>query len=549
MRPSDLFGRQSDSLGGTRDLANINERLTLIQAVRLGFLVAILCLILLLQWMQPQFYNPGVWVPTYIMMAISFFANTILLFYFETLLKHWLVNAIAFGYDAVLISSLVFFTGNNQSIFLFLYLINIILCGLVYRRNGAITLALWTSILYSLLVVFGPALPGKAHYFAIAMNNFAFFAVAILSGVLSEQIDFMGGELKARGKEIGQLKDFNSIIVENVGTGMMTVDENFLISHCNRSVENILNIEKLEGKSIADIFPQIAIKMKNETLAFDRSGIARIEETFENYKGEKLAIEASVSVLRGDTKEILGYVVLFQDLTEVKRLEFQMRQQEKLAAVGQLAAGIAHEIRNPLASISGSVQMLESSFVGANDDDKRLMKIVIKEIDRLNNLITEFLEYVRPGVRKEDPIDVNMLLNELLEMVKLNDKIPQNIVVEKNMPTVDRIMGHSDKLKQAFLNIIINAYQAMEKSELKRLTISSSQSEEKIRVIIGDSGIGMDEQNLKRIFEPFHTTKVKGTGLGLAVTHKIFEDHGAKIFVESKIGEGTRFIIDFPLDS
>ncbi|MBC86775.1 MAG: PAS domain-containing sensor histidine kinase [Bdellovibrionaceae bacterium] len=524
-------------------LAAFEERMTIIQGIRIFFLAAILFLTIVFQSIQPEFLNPEVWVPIYVILGISFLLNGLFLYAFKNLTHHWIANSIAFGYDAVVITSLIYFTGISQSVFLFMYLVYIVLCGLAYRRKGAIIMALWTSSLFSILMVLGPSLEGRSLYFAIAINNLAFLSVAVLSGILSEQFDFIGVELKERGRELASLKDFNQLIVENVGSGFLTVDPDFLISHCNNSATRILDDHMLVGKHLKEIFPSLH---KRIVSLGEVDEPIRFEERYKNYREEQLIIESIVSLLEDSEQNSLGYVVMFQDLTEFKRLEFNMRQQEKMAAVGQLAAGIAHEIRNPLASISGSIQMLSTPDF-SEDESQRLMRIVVREIDRLNNLINDFLEFVRPDKMKEEPLNLVGLMQEILEMVKLNQKLPQDVKQTFTRSTDRRILGDEDKLKQALLNIVINGYQAMEQVEEKELKVDCSESSGEFVLKIQDKGMGMDENNIRRLFEPFHTTKSKGTGLGLAITHKILENHQANVFVESAVGEGTTFIIKFQL--
>ena len=537
MRPSDIFSQKS-SQENSQLIAETKTRMALIQTIRIGVLILFLLLTFILQWIQPEFINSEVWIPTYILMSVAFLGNALLIYYFDKVAYSWKINALAFGYDAVLITSLIYLTGGNQSLFLFLYLVNIILCGLAYQRRGGLALALWTSILFTLLLIFTEDLVFKNYYLILSLNNFAFFLVAFLSGLLSEQINFMGVELEAKGEEIVQLRDFNKLVVENIQSGLMTIDTENKINFINKTTEKILDDVLLLNKPIADVFTDFDLSWLDSQQQVLRKSI-----TYKNFKGEKQLLELVISPLL-DRKTNIGFVLLIQDLTEVKRLEEQMRQQEKLAAVGQLAAGIAHEIRNPLASISGSIQMMEASSE-ISDENKKLMKIIYREIERLNNLITEFLDFVRPDEVKEDPIDLNKLLNDIIEMIRFNDKLNHNVVQETQLEAKQIILGNYDKLKQAFLNIIINAYQAMESSENPKLTVSTYDENTDVIVLIEDKGPGMDANQVRRIFEPFHTTKAKGTGLGLAVTHKIFESHKADVIVESEVGMGTTFKIIF----
>jgi two-component system, NtrC family, sensor histidine kinase PilS len=314
----------------------------------------------------------------------------------------------------------------------------------------------------------------------------------------------------------------------------------------NPAAETILDGLKLVGRDINVIFPALQLGSNVVWLHGKTEDVRRVDVEFLNRHRERLQIEVIASPIKDERGMAQGHVLLFQDRTEVRRLEHAMRQKEKLAAVGQLAAGIAHEIRNPLASLSGSVQLMASQPEKYSAEDVKLMRIITREIDRLNNLITEFLEYVRPEAKPEQLVDVNKCLREVLEVVKFTHKDRSEIEQEISLKAKCEIRGHHDKLKQAFLNIIINAHQAMENGASPKLTLETFDQQDRVVVRIRDNGAGMDEATRDRIFEPFFTTKPKGTGLGLAVTHKILESHEARIQVTSQKGDGTAFTIDFP---
>lgn len=524
------------------DFTNSRTQMMIIEAVRLGFLSMILFVTLAIQSVQPEFVNTEVLLPVFLLLSAAFALNALYLALFEKALKVWVATALLFVFETVFISYLIFYTGNTQSIFLFLYLVNIILCGFVFRKRGAYFLALWTSILFSLLMILGPDLKGQSLYYSMGLNNLAFFAVATLSGLLSEQLNFMGTTLRKQGRDIRALRDLNTLIIDNVTTGLMTIDSEGRVLSANRAAIEILDTSQgaLESRMIEEIIPGLLNKTLNAETA------RRFDHQYESPSGDKLVLEFIVSPLP-DGSAIAGYILTFQDLTKIRRMEFQMRQSEKMAAVGQLAAGIAHEIRNPLASISGSIQLLGASFSGRMEEEQKLMSIILKEIDRLNNLITEFLDFVRPDAMKDDPIEIDGLVKEVCELVALNGNLRRDVRQELSLSASRMIAGHRDKLKQALMNIIINAYQAMSDSAEPVLAVSTAATDLKVQIKIKDSGCGIDEAGLRKIFEPFHTTKPKGTGLGLAVTHKIIENHGGRIFVESKKGVGTEFTLEFPV--
>jgi two-component system, NtrC family, sensor histidine kinase PilS len=536
------------------DFQKSKSQMMIIQGIRLGFLLVILLVTLGFQAIQPEFVNTEVLMPVFVLMATAFLLNALYMTWLDRALVFWPATAFLFFFDSVFITFLIHYTGVNQSIFLFLYLINIILCGFVFQRRGAVVLALWTSILFSFLMVIGPDLKGQTLVFAVGLNNLAFFAVAALSGYLSEQLNFMGRELKSQGKDIRALRNINALILDNISTGLLTVDSKGSILQANRSSAEILgwSLKNLVGCSIEDVAPGLLgrteIAAENLHVIESNKTNERFDFSYQSPDGERLLLEVTLSELPAES-EIAGYIFAFQDLTKVRRLEFQMRQSEKMAAVGQLAAGIAHEIRNPLASISGSIQLLGGSFTGRQAEEHKLMSIVLREVDRLNNLITEFLDFVRPDTIHDDPVDVNALIRDVAELLKLNKSLNQNTKQILNLGASLEIAGHRDKLKQALINIVINAYQAMNDVSEPEIEISTRDVNNTVVIRIRDRGYGIDESGLKKIFEPFHTTKPKGTGLGLAVTHKIIENHGGRIFVESTKGVGTEFILEFPARS
>jgi two-component system, NtrC family, sensor histidine kinase PilS len=536
------------------DFQKSKNQMVIIQGIRLGFLTVILLLTLGFQALQPEFVNTEVLMPVFILMAAAFVLNALYMMWIDKALVFWPSTAFLFFFESVFITYLIHYTGVNQSIFLFLYLINIILCGFVFQRRGAIVLALWTSILFSLLMIIGPELKGQTLVFAVGLNNLAFFAVAALSGYLSEQLNFMGRELKSQGKDIRALRNINALILDNISTGLLTVDSSGLILQANRASGEILGLAAgaLVGRSIESVAPGLLGRTKVAAEKLHRIEVDKTNERFDfsyqNGDGERLLLEVTLSELPVES-EIGGYIFAFQDLTKVRRLEFQMRQSEKMAAVGQLAAGIAHEIRNPLASISGSIQLLGGSFTGRQAEEHKLMAIVLREVDRLNNLITEFLDFVRPDTLHDDPVDVNALVKDVAELMKLNKNLNQATKQVFDLSASREIAGHRDKLKQALMNIVINAYQAMNDASEPEIGLTTHDVNNTVVIRIKDRGCGIDESGLKKIFEPFHTTKPKGTGLGLAVTHKIIENHGGRIFVESTKGVGTEFVLEFPARS
>ncbi len=513
-------------------IANEKNRL-IVESSRVGLLFLILIFSVASFVFQGQFIDWNYLSFFYISLTIAMTLHLGLMIKLDWFYKHsqWLL--LTFILDLLLISTLVYQSGLNQTFFLFIFMVLITLGGFVFRSEGALKLALFSSIFFSISSLWTFELKNLQHILLLAINNVAFFVIAGLSGYLSEQLFRTDKELQQKGLSLIAAEKLNSLLIENIPSGLISFNAQGEIMLANPSALNLLEETALVGKSISGFFKDISSATKKMfDYNFKGSGSEKILEIRKNKFSD---------INTGQEFDLL----LFDDLTRVRELEGQLRQHEKLAAIGQLAAGIAHEIRNPLAGISGSVELLSQN--SQTEDDQKLMKIILREINRLNNLITEFLDYSRPLKEPTEPVQLAIIMNEVIESIKINKNLRANVEVEKNFNSVPAVLGHSDKLKQVFLNMVVNSYQAMAETAVAKLTVDLSQnSEQKIVLRISDTGAGMSEAVVKRLYEPFHTTKPKGTGLGLAISYKILEIHKVKVTVKSQVGQGTEFTLVFP---
>ena len=560
-----------DSLKGpssssTAFFSTLHNKLFFIETCRLIFYVLMTLSFFIFQITNRFFIIPDLNTIIYLMLFFAFFLNAIylLVFYHSKYLLSMVMCL--FIFDSLFISSLIYVTEVNQPIFLFLYLINILLCGLVFPWKGAFLIALWTSLLFNILLILNPDIVGSGFAFSIGVNNLSFFLVAFLSSYLSSQIGFMGRKIAHQTQNIHTLQDLNMLILETMPSGVLVFDPIGFIVQSNISAEKILEID-LSEVQIQSLFKSIDQHLKSSTYQITKQASWDEEYTLTS---DKKLLGLTLTPLKAgnrkwnhfedihqDNKEshILGHILLIQDLTTIKKLEEVARRNEKMAAIGQLAAGIAHEIRNPLASISGSVQLLQIGTSKAQErqngkkdlreENTKLYNIVLKEIDRLNLLITDFLNYAKPEQISYNPVDINSVLQETLKRVKFNQNLPQHIKQSIDLQAEGHVLGQVERLEQVFLNLILNAYQAMEKADPAKLSLRSYNKDGSIYVSVKDTGPGLAPKVKDRIFEPFLTTKASGTGLGLATTHKILEAHDAKILVISKEGEGAEFLIQF----
>lgn len=510
----------------------------LIEGSRISLFLVILLATLVSYLVQPAFINWTVLGPFYGLVSASLGFHLLIVGVLDRLFNKPSLLFLTFVIDSALISALIYFSGLNQSFFLFLHLVNILLAGLVFRTEGGLIIALMTSFFFTLASLLGPDIKAMSFIFLLALNNIAFFLVAGLAGYLSDQLDTVGTELAKAGLSLKAARELNRLVVENIPSGLLSFDPDGIILQTNRAAEEMLGNLSLSGRNIYDLLNGFEPRAAGD--------LSRVDLKYTPPEGaEPKILGVLTSGFHSPELGAMIRVALIEDLTKMRKLEWGLRQAEKMAAVGQLAAGIAHEIRNPLAGISGSVELLSQTT--ANEDDRKLMSIILREIERLNGLITEFLEFSRPEQPPTDPVDVAGVLQEVLNSMVHAKGVRADVQLVREVPMKAMILGRSEKLKQAFLNIVLNGYQAMENTLRPMLEVRVTEEGGEIHVRIKDNGSGMTEAVRKRMFEPFHTTKSKGTGLGLAVTHKILEGHGARIFVESEVGQGTEFHLVFPV--
>lgn len=505
----------------------------LIQFSRLGIFWLVLILSISFYLLQKNFLNLDWLLPIYGILGLAFFQQILLIGYSEKLKESFIL--VSFIIDTLFISFFIYYSGSNQSFFMFLHLVNILLAGFYFQTMGAFIVALTASLSLTVSLIFSDISETQNIIFVLGLNHISFYVVAALSGFLSSQ-------LRDTRIELVNTEKLNQEMLDHLPIGLLTVQNDGKLIIGNPSLNKILGIVELP-LLITDLIQidwnEVIHFLNNENKDFHR------EMQYNSPGRDVQTIKIEVSQFQTDELTEMVQLVLISDMTEVRKLEYRMRQSEKLAAIGGLAAGIAHEIRNPLAGISGSIEMLSQNT--QTDDDKKLMKIVLREIDRLNNLITEFLDFAKPETPPSEMVNLSQIVQESVASMKLNQqlnqKTVQNIFIDKDV----FILGKADKLKQAVLNFLINSYQAMQNTENPQLSVFLLNKNDKVELKIIDNGCGMKEETRKRMFEPFHTTKPKGTGLGLAITHKILENHQVRIFVQSELGQGTEVALTFPI--
>jgi len=363
-----------------------------------------------------------------------------------------------------------------------------------------------------------------------------------------EQIRLHRNQLEDRLQEITSLKAYTDNVLASMTNGLMTIDGEKKIVTVNEMAERIIGkgTGGITGFSMEQVLGEQhpLYKILVETLTQEK-GISHIEVEFKK-DGESLWLIAGTSLLIGGEGKTAGALAIFQDITEIKALEEKLRQADRLAALGTLSAGLAHEIKNPLSAIKTFVQLLPQK-IGNSSFMEKFNITVPREIDRINHLVEDLLELTRRRVRPLVDLKVDSLILQVIDLHGEELKRRQIVFQDDLTKTISSVHGDAETLYRAFSNLMINAIQAMPNGGIFSISSKLDSSSSLLEITFRDTGIGMDETTAKNIFNPFFTTKDKGTGLGLALTRKIIEDHRGTIEVVSKKGMGTTFTVHLPV--
>jgi two-component system sensor histidine kinase PilS (NtrC family) len=436
------------------------------------------------------------------------------------------------AFDVATATAVVALTGWTDSVFVFMYSLAIVNGSILLYRRGAVT-----ALGLSLLAYLGPALVqaprlSAAPWPLLFVHAGAFAATAALASYLAELLRQTGERLAEREGDLAAITALHESIVQSVTSGLLTLDAGGRISFLNRAAEQMLGLGR------RDVLGQPAERWFGPL----RSDIARREIDVETPAGARLHLGYSTFPLVGRGGAALGTAVIFQDLTQLRIMEERLDRSERLADLGQLSAGLAHELRNPLASMMGSVELLRST--GLRDDDRRLLDIVLREGSRLGQLVSEFLAFARPGPLRREPVDLAVLAGQTLEAF-VHDPAAAGVTLERALSAAP-VRGDPDQLRQVLWNLLINAAQALAGRGGTIRVGCGPGPDGGADLSVVDDGPGIDPAVRERLFTPFFTTKPSGTGLGLATVHRIVDAHRGAISVASTPGHGARFTVHLP---
>ncbi len=382
---------------------------------------------------------------------------------------------------------------------------------------------------------------------SIGLFDVAFLMVGLLSAQLAARQSRSDVRLRDATRSLATLRALHERIVESIRSGVVTTDLMGRIYTFNAAATEITGYAEgdVRGQDASIFFGEIKeIIAESVNVATAGDASPRFEADCLTADGLRLRLGFSISPLFSETGETTGTVITFQDLTQIRALEETSRRQDRLAAIGRMAASIAHEIRNPLAAMRGSIQMLRADMAG-DSSETQLMEIILRESDRLNRIISDFLSYARPRSIVQSKVNVGQLLKQTFTLLRHSSEINDEHIIEEDVPAQPALLdADSEQLQQVFWNLSRNALQAMPNGGTLRASVEAH-SNSRLRIIFSDTGRGMTPEQVEHLFEPFSST-TGGTGLGLSIVYQIIRDHGGTINVRSREGQGTTIAIELP---
>jgi two-component system, NtrC family, sensor histidine kinase PilS len=473
----------------------------------------------------------------------------------------WIID-LQLGCDAIIVSAIVHFTGGVVSYFTSLYALPIIAASAIQSWRGGMMVAVLGSLMYTgiavtqysaepfLPVAVAAALPAlRVAVFTVGLNVFGFLAVAILSGYLAEGLRKADARLEKASSELADLQAFSQHVIDSLTSGLTTTDMDGRVMTFNGAAETITG---LPARQVIGRYAEEVLQFPPELKGVferphHRPRLARVEIPFRCGDGRSIGLGLSGAPLmtpRGET----GFLLIFQDVTEARKQDRQAHVQKRLAAVGQMAAGIAHEIRNPLASMSGSIQILRQELP-LTEEQGQLMDIVLRESERLNDAIRSFLAYARPQRQAMTRFDVRTVITDTARLLENSSELHETHVIAVDIPVAPvQLQADEAQIRQIIWNLATNGLRAMPDGGRLTLSAASDDHAGEVLLAVSDEGVGIAAEEIEGIFQPFHGAFTRGTGLGLSIVHRIVTDYGGEIKVTSNKGEGTTLRVRFPAE-
>jgi two-component system, NtrC family, sensor histidine kinase PilS len=458
-------------------------------------------------------------------------------------------------FDVLFVSWIVYRTAATEKSFAALYLVVVLAASTVLPRAAVLFTALLCAFSYTIVIglvytgflnlqVESPYLSPET---SAPLYILAMLVIGVLGGQISERLRSSHVELTRATENLASLQAFNERIIESIHSGLVTTDIEGKILTFNRAAEELTQYKMAQvlNRNFWEIFGDLTVHFNFGPEALHLTRPVRFMTICQSANGHQKHFGFTASLLLGGTDKIPGLVFSFQDLTEITKLEQEIRRRDRLASMGKMAAGIAHEIRNPLAAMRGSVQVLRSEL-DLSEDQSHLMQIVLRESDRLDKIVSDFLAYARPTPPKPMEFDLVLLVSETASLLRYSaDLTDAHKVITECAQEQFLFRADANQIRQVIWNLARNAVQAMPNGGTLKIGLRETEKRE-VEFTFTDTGVGMSEAEMERMFEPFNSSRPGGTGLGLAIVFQIIADHNGKISVESKPNLGTKITLLLP---
>jgi two-component system sensor histidine kinase PilS (NtrC family) len=461
-----------------------------------------------------------------------------------------------FFFDVLLVTWLVWMTGNAGSPFAALYIVIISVASLFVGPRDAMITSIGSVVAFNACALVALNARGASSETlantiqSVGLADISFLVVGLLAAKLAHGQTRSDVQLAVATRSLADLRALHERIVESIRSGVVTTDLQGRIYTFNAAAEEITGYKPTEvrGHDASMFFGDMSRQITDSMNAAATGKVSpRFQADCLTPNGLALRLGFTIAPLFGESGETSGMVITFQDLTDVRALEETSRRQDRLAAVGRMAASIAHEIRNPLAAMRGSIQMLRAEMDG-DTEQAQLMEIILRESDRLNRIVADYLNYARPRPAELKNVDVSALVADTFKLLRNSDEIVDGHVLEEDLPERPAIVsGDPEQLKQVCWNIARNALKAMPNGGTFRVSLKEVDGN-RLRLSFADNGCGMTPEQVEQLFEPF-TSTTGGTGLGLSIVYQIIRDHSGTINVRSRQGEGTTITVELPVSS
>ncbi|MBW2560988.1 MAG: PAS domain S-box protein [Deltaproteobacteria bacterium] len=547
-----------------RGQKSVETRVWWLMFFRFAIASFLLGIAVIIQFRMPDSLSVTSTTAIYIIIGTTYLLSILYVFLWKSI-KNVATNVyIQSTFDILLVTSLVYVTGGIGSVYSTLYPLIIIYSVLFLGRRGGLFVASASGILYGLLVdleFYGVVHPlynetyqynaeAGAVFLRICIHIASFYIVALLASFLVGIEKKTKVLLTEKESAFDQLDILHKSIIESVGSGIMTVDLGGRIKTFNRAAEDITGITPYDaiGRIVDDIFPGFSGAIDRVKEGEDDSSARRFEIVL-SLNGDDTTLGFSIYPLIDQEGNGIGRIFIFQDLTSIKEMEREIEKNRKLALMGEMSAVLAHELRSPLASISGSIRLLMEGLK-LEGSDRKLMAVILMGKDQLENLVRDFLLFARPDTLNCCEVDVEDIMDEVLESARFSPGWNEDVAVIKNLCANNEVYGNSIEIRQTLWNIVLNAFQAMPDGgtlEVETRPDIDEDNREILTISVSDNGYGIEQKHMNKVREPFYTTKEKGTGLGLAIVNRIVESHGGTFRIESEPDRGTRCTIALPV--